>query len=352
MPSPPPSSGLIPPARRRRSPWIGRGGGFVLLASAVILALGLALLANQCFVLGTINTSASTASSSVSSILNASATALAVIGISVLFVGIGTMLMYLPESGTAGEYSGDGLLVAGRVFYAIAILAISGEVSTVGSAVAPGAVSSSSISFPNFISDLEVILVSAIIGVVLAGVGKSLLSRPRDREKQIPRADRFQRIATYSNYGADGLYAVGVIFMVLPILSLFNPGTGIAPTFMAMADLFGYGLVFLALGAAVGGIRDLFHAYAFAELPPPVAPSPAAVAPAVPVSATPPPPTNVPESGTMPVNSAAPASSPPPALSAASATATRAPSRFCRNCGTPLRPEAIFCPSCGVRTKP
>lgn len=308
----------------------------MLLASAVILALGLALLANQSFVLGTITTSSSTAGSSLGSVLNDSATAVYVIGVAVLFVGPGEMLMYFQRSRTGAEYAGDGLLVAARVFFAITVFEAGAYLVNVASAVPPGSVSASSISLPNFIPTVELIIVLVIIGAVLLGVGSTLLSGPRDSEAQVVRSNKYQRISILTGLSADGLYAVGAIFIALTALSLFGGDSGIAPSFMNKADLFGYGMVFLAVGAAVSGVGGMFHAFAYAELPPPATFVGAPVQPSPPTTVSPPSTAGSPAAAT-------PSATPGPSAGAAG--------KFCMNCGNPLRPGAAFCPSCGTRTK-
>ncbi len=77
------------------------------------------------------------------------------------------------------------------------------------------------------------------------------------------------------NWASIALYIVGVVVTVLVVFSCFKGGLVIAPPVSDQAKLFGYSILFLLVGVILGGVRDMFHAWAFADRPPhpPAAPA-------------------------------------------------------------------------------
>jgi hypothetical protein len=253
-----------------------------MLLAAIVLMFGLILLAQQSFVLGSflasVTSSSPPSSSSAASTLNgiflAAATALYVIAIAVLFVGPGNALMYGQKSRTGGEYAGDGLLVAGRIVLALAVVAAGAYLASVAGTI-KGTSSGSlpNYSLPTLVASTEIIILYVVVGVVIGIVGRLLLHHPRELERQVPRDDKYERASRYLGWAATALYVLGVIVDILIVFEYFTGGLAFIPSSQTRANLFGYGIIFLGVGVILGGFRDMFHAWAFAEQPYPQPPA-------------------------------------------------------------------------------
>ncbi len=238
--------------------------------------VGLILLAEQSFTLGSFLAqvasssppSSSQAASTLRGIISAGAFGLYVIAIAVLLVGPGNMLMYLQKSRKGGEYAGDGLIVAARVVFALAVVLTANYVVTVGDSIVPAPSGSTpTISLSKLVLSGEIIVLYLIVGFVLAVVGRILLRHPRELERQVPRDDKFERTSRYLGYAATALLILGVILDVLIVFEYFSGGVTFIPSSQAKANLFGWGVVLLGICVILGGFRDMFHAWAFAGQP-------------------------------------------------------------------------------------
>ncbi len=275
----PASPGGAPPARvtPQKSHWIGRSGGIVLLLAAIVLALALILLSYQSFALGSFLASVASsnppssesAATTLKNILSASAYAIFIAGFAVLFVGPGNLLVYLQKSRKGSEYAGDGLVLLGRVFLALSVFYAATYLTTIGNSITPSSSSGAipNVKYTNFIASVEYILILVIIGVIIGIVGRVLLKRPHELERLIPRSDKFERTSRYLGYAATALYVVGVLLDVIIVFEYFSGGISFIPSTEDKANFFGYSVIFLGLGVILGGLRDMFHAWAFAEQP-------------------------------------------------------------------------------------
>jgi hypothetical protein len=151
---------------------------------------------------------------------------------------------------------------------AIAVFAIAGAANILSSALTPATSGTTpSVPYSSLVSSVEYILLFAIFGAILGVIGRSLLGKPRAREKQLALADRFQRPSVYTRWAVWGLFALGVILTILGGLSIFFPSSSFIGGLPQAVITLGDGLVFFALWGIVGGVADLLHAYAYADQP-------------------------------------------------------------------------------------
>lgn len=253
----------------------------MFLGAGIVLGIALLLMAIQLFQFQSLVTSTAASGggsltagevlSTLQGIIQGFGSALLIVGLAVLLVGPGLVLGYLQRARTRAEYAGLGLLMAGRVFLAVAVWIIA---EGIGSVIIsnPGNPTSNTdqvFHLPATVPLVEWVAITGIIGFVLGFVGQTLLAAPVAVERSIPRTNRYERASIFVHIGALVLLALGFVLSVLGALQGFVPryAINLGGGYAGSVGVIGYGFVLFAIWAFVGAASEMLHAFAYAEQP-------------------------------------------------------------------------------------